>query len=169
MTQTETEHYVLNNPAGAAAEIEHLRLDNERLAGGVTACHQEMYARDAVIRRLERKLAEFRRLYRGQIANDGSYPNHLFASDQLAWLFWGDLFDGLEEWVKQQRAASDKSSKTNCVVIGEGYCTTHKQDAFMCGDGKAFKWKEVAPSPPPYPPPRDVTGKTPPPPPPKAR
>jgi hypothetical protein len=34
--------------------------------------------------RLRRELAEFRRLYRGQIANNGSYPDHLFTADAVS-------------------------------------------------------------------------------------
>lgn len=46
--------------------------------------------RDAEIERLRRELAEargllmeFRSRYRGQIANDGTYPSHLFAAMEV--------------------------------------------------------------------------------------
>jgi hypothetical protein len=33
-----------------------------------------------------------------------------------------------------------------CVVVGDGYCTTHKQAAVMCIPAmRALNWKEVAP------------------------
>lgn len=36
---------------------------------------------EAALAQAEARLDEFHRLYRGQIANDGSYPDHLFTSD----------------------------------------------------------------------------------------
>lgn len=77
------------------AELVSLREAAERAvlyAGALGACHRqigelegrlaEMEAeRDDqtdIIYALRHRLAEFQKLYRGQIASDGSYPAHLF-------------------------------------------------------------------------------------------
>lgn len=124
----------MQGAAMAEAENARLRADNERLREEVKSLRAEVVG----LHETSNAIHKDRDRLRGALQRCADY---LDASASC---------NSDRAMASMARAAlagtTDQPSAAGCAVVGDGYCTTHKQDAMMCDPFlRSLNWKEVTP------------------------